>query len=121
MTPLLEPIIAAGMLAGLLSLVALTGLVSADSPTYIVLDSIRGAVFFFLPIFMAMACAKRLNASPYLAVALAATLLSSSINGVEGLSVFGIPLPAITYSSSFIPILLAVYGICAGVSEKGHP
>ena len=109
MTPLLEPIIAAGMLAGLLSLVALTGLVSADSPTYIVLDSIRGAVFFFLPIFMAMACAKRLNASPYLAVALAATLLSSSINGVEGLSVFGIPLPAITYSSSFIPILLAVW------------
>ena len=88
MTPLLEPIIAAGMLAGLLSLVSLTGLVSADSPTYIVLDSIRGAVFFFLPVFMAMACAKRLNASPYLAVALAATLLSSSINGVEGLSIF---------------------------------
>ena len=109
MTPLLEPIIAAGMLAGLLSLVSLTGLVSADSPTYIVLDSIRGAVFFFLPVFMAMACAKRLNASPYLAVALAATLLSSSINGMEGLSVFGIPLPAITYSSSFIPILLAVW------------
>lgn len=109
MTPLLEPIIAAGMLAGLLSLVSLMGLVSADSPTYIVLDSIRGAVFFFLPVFMAMACAKRLNASPYLAVALAATLLSASINGVEGLSVFGIPLPAITYSSSFIPILLAVW------------
>lgn len=109
MTPLLEPIIAAGMLAGLLSLASLLGLAPADSPTYIVLDSIRGAVFFFLPVFMAMACAKRLNASPYLAVALAATLLSSSINGVEGLSVFGIPLPAITYSSSFIPILPAVW------------
>lgn len=109
MTPLLEPIIAAGMLAGLLSLVSLTGLVSADSPTYVVLDSIRGAVFFFLPVFMAMACAKRLNASPYLAVALAATLLSSTINGVEGLSIFGIPLPTITYSSTFIPIMLAVW------------
>lgn len=109
MTPLLEPIIAAGMLAGLLSMVALTGIVSADSPTYIVLDSIRNAVFFFLPVFMAMACAKRLNASPYLAVALAGTLLSTSINGVEGLSIFGLSLPAITYSSTFIPILLAVW------------
>lgn len=109
MTPLLEPIIAAGMLAGLLSLVSLTGLVSAESPTYIVLDSIRNAVFYFLPIFMAMSCAKRLNASPYLAVALAGTLLSTSINGVEGLSIFGISLPTITYSSSFIPILLAVW------------
>lgn len=109
MTPLLEPIIAAGMLAGLMSLVALTGLISAESPTYLVLDSIRNAIFYFLPVFMAMSCASRLNASPYLAVALAATLLSTGINGVEGLSIFGISLPTITYSSSFIPILLAVW------------
>lgn len=108
MTPLLEPIIAAGMLAGLLSLFSLIGLVSADGLTYVILDSIRMAIFYFLPIFMAMSCAKRLNASPYLAVALACTLVYSSINGVEGLSIFGISLPTITYSSSFIPILLAI-------------
>lgn len=109
MTPILEPIIAAGMLAGVLSLLTLTGLISSESPTYLLLDNIRSAVFFFLPIFMAMSCAKRLNASPYLAVALAATLLSSGINGVEGLSIFGISLPATTYSNSFIPIILAVW------------
>lgn len=109
MTPLLEPIIAAGMLAGLLSLASLTGLVSAESPTYMLLDSIRNAVFYFLPIFMAMSCAKRLNANPYLAVALAATLVSTGINGVEGLSFLGFKLPTITYSGSFIPILLAVW------------
>ena len=108
MTPLLEPIIAAGMLAGLMSLVALTGLISAESPTYMVLDSIRGAIFYFLPVFMAMSCASRLNASPYLAVALAVTLLSTGIDGAEGLSFLGISLPTITYSGSFIPILLAV-------------
>ncbi len=109
MTPLLEPIIAAGMLAGLMSLVALTGLISAESPTYMVLDSIRGAIFYFLPVFMAMSCASRLNASPYLAVALAVTLLSTGIDGAEGLSFLGISLPTITYSGSFIPILLAVW------------
>ena len=109
MTPILEPIIAAGMLAGVLSLLSLTGIISAESPTYMLLDNIRSSVFFFLPIFMAMSCAKRLNASPYLAVALAATLLSTGINGVEGLSFFGITLPATTYSNSFIPIILAVW------------
>lgn len=109
MTPILEPIIAAGMLAGVLSLLTLTGIVSPESPTYLLLDNIRGAVFFFLPIFMAMSCAKRLNASPYLAVALAAALLSEGINGVEGLSIFGIQLPATTYSNSFIPIILAIW------------
>lgn len=109
MTPVLEPIIAAGMLAGVLSLVALTGFISPESPTYVVLDSIRTAIFFFLPVFMAMSSAKRLNASPYLAVALAVTLLCASINGISGLSIFGIPLPTITYSNSFIPILIATW------------
>lgn len=117
MTPILEPIIAAGMLAGVLSLLTLTGLISAESPTYMVLDNIRSAIFFFLPIFMAMSCAKRLNASPYLAVALAATLLSAGIDGVEGLSIFGISLPATTYSNSFIPIIIAVWFM--GYVQKG--
>ncbi|WP_086315408.1 PTS system, beta-glucoside-specific IIA component [Enterococcus sp. 7F3_DIV0205] len=109
MTPVIEPIIASGLLAGFLSLFSITGLISVDSPTYQLLDSIRSAVFFFLPIFIAMSCAKRLKASPYLAVALAVTLVSSSINDVSGLSIFGIQLPQIVYANSFIPIILAVW------------
>ncbi|MBO0470538.1 PTS glucose transporter subunit IIA [Enterococcus sp. DIV0242_7C1] len=109
MTPVIEPIIASGLLAGFLSLFSITGLISADSPTYQLLDSIRSSVFFFLPIFIAMSCAKRLKASPYLAVALAAVLVSSSINDVAGLSIFGIKLPQMVYANSFIPIILAVW------------
>ncbi|MGX7012962.1 beta-glucoside-specific PTS transporter subunit IIABC [Vagococcus silagei] len=109
MNPILEPIICAGLLAAFLSIISLTGLISPESPTYQILDTLRGAVFFFLPIFMAMSSAKRLGASPYLAVALAATLLSEQINGVKGLSIFGIGLPEITYANSFIPILIAVW------------
>uniref|UniRef100_UPI00325FE391 PTS transporter subunit EIIC n=1 Tax=Clostridium sp. NkU-1 TaxID=1095009 RepID=UPI00325FE391 len=97
------------MLAAFLSIVSLTGLISPESPTYQIFDALRNAVFYFLPIFMAMSCAKRLGVSPYLAVALAATILSGSINGAEGLTLFTIPLPQITYSNSFIPILLAVW------------
>ncbi|MGM0240513.1 beta-glucoside-specific PTS transporter subunit IIABC [Enterococcus sp. AZ103] len=109
MTPILEPIICAGLLAAVLSILSLTGLISPESSTYIILDTLRSAVFYFLPIFMAMSCAKRLGANPYLAVALAVTILSDSINGVSGLTMFGIPLPEITYSNSFVPILLAVW------------
>ena len=108
MTPILEPIIAAGMLAGLLSIAVLTGIISPESQTYFVLDTIRSTVFFILPILMAMSCAKRLGASPFLAVTLAGVLISGNINGIEGLSIFGINLPAITYSSTFIPIMFAV-------------
>lgn len=108
MTPILEPIICAGLLAAFLSIISLTGLISPNSPTYQIFDALRVSVFYFLPILMAMSSAKRLGASPYLAVALAATILSESINGVKGLNLFGIPLPQITYANSFIPILLAV-------------
>ncbi|EGP4917750.1 PTS beta-glucoside transporter subunit IIBCA [Enterococcus faecium] len=109
MTPILEPIICAGLLAAVLSIASLTGIISPDSSTYQIFDALRSAVFYFLPILMAMSCAKRLGASPYLAVALAATILSSSINDVKGLELFGIGLPQITYSNSFIPILLAIW------------
>lgn len=109
MSPILQPLMAAGMLAGVLSILSLTGIVSPESSTYIIIDSLRNSIFYFLPVFMAMSCAKKLNANPYLAVALAVTLLSQSINGVEGLNFFGIELPTITYSSSFFPILLAVW------------
>ncbi|MEF7406759.1 beta-glucoside-specific PTS transporter subunit IIABC [Pediococcus acidilactici] len=109
MTPILEPIICAGLLAAFLSIISLTGLISPNSPTYQIFDALRVSVFYFLPILMAMSSAKRLGASPYLAVALAATILSESINGVKGLNLFEIPLPQITYANSFIPILLAVW------------
>ena len=109
MSPILQPLMAAGMLAGVLSILSLTGIISAESSTYMIIDSLRNAIFYFLPVFMAMSCAKKLNANPYLAVALAVTLLSTGINGVEGLNLFGIPLPTITYSNSFFPIILAVW------------
>ncbi|GAB2026434.1 PTS beta-glucoside transporter subunit IIBCA [Lactovum odontotermitis] len=109
MTPILEPIICAGLLAAFLSIVSLTGIISAESSTYQILDALRSAVFYFLPVFMAMSCAKRLGVSPYLAVALAVTMLSGSINGVEHLNLFGINLPQITYANSFIPILIAIW------------
>lgn len=123
MTPILEPIICAGLLAAFLSIVSLTGIISPESPTYQIFDTLRIAVFYFLPIFMAMSCAKRLGASPYLAVALAATILSEQINGVKGLGLFGLSLPQITYANSFIPILLAIWfmGYVTKVVKKVVP
>lgn len=123
MNPILEPLMAAGILAGLLSIISLTGIISPESSTYVIFDSLRQSVFYFLPVFMAMAFSKRLHASPYLAVMLAVTLLSVNINGVENLNVLGINLPVITYSNSFFPILLGVWfmGIVTQLLERIMP
>ena len=54
MGPILVPIMSAGLLAGILSLISLTGFVSAESSTYLILDAIRQSVFFFLPVLIAI-------------------------------------------------------------------
>ncbi|HEK4787388.1 TPA: PTS glucose transporter subunit IIA [Clostridioides difficile] len=117
MTSVIEVLLAAGILASILALLNMSGILQSDSPTYQILDTLRSATFHFLPVLIAIASAKRLNVNPYIAVVLAVTLLSSSIDGVEGLSLFGINLQATTYANSFIPILL---GVCAmGIIIEG--
>lgn len=108
MGPILIPIMAAGLLAGILSLVSLTGLVSAESSTYLILDSIRQAVFFFLPVLIAISFARRLEVNEYLTVTIALTLMSDAINGAKGLDFLGLKLPETTYSNSFFPIILSI-------------
>ncbi|HGM1134146.1 TPA: beta-glucoside-specific PTS transporter subunit IIABC [Clostridioides difficile] len=123
MTSVIEVLLAAGILASILALLNMSGILQSDSPTYQILDTLRSATFHFLPVLIAIASAKRLNVNPYIAVVLAVTLLSSSIDGVEGLSLFGINLQAITYANSFIPILLGVWsmGIIIGGLKKILP
>ena len=111
MTSVIEVLLAAGILASILALLNMSGILQSDSPTYQIVDTLRSATFHFLPVLIAIASAKRLNVNPYIAVVLAVTLLSSSIDGVEGLSLFGINLQATTYANSFIPILLGVWAM----------
>ncbi|EGT5421952.1 beta-glucoside-specific PTS transporter subunit IIABC [Clostridioides difficile] len=111
MTSVIEVLLAAGILASILALLNMSGILQSDSPTYQILDTLRSATFHFLPVLIAIASAKRLNVNPYIAVVLAVTLLSSSIDGVEGLSLFGINLQDTTYANSFIPILLGVWAM----------
>jgi len=123
MSSIIVPLLMAGLLASVLTLLNMSGILPEESSTYQIFDTIRGATFHFLPILVAMSAAKRLQVNPYLAVVLAATLLSASIDGVEGLTLFGISLPSTYYANSFIPILLAVWfmGHVTRLANKAIP
>lgn len=109
MTSIIEVLIAAGMVAGFLSLLSLVGIVSEESSTYQIFETLKTSVFTFLPVFLAASSARRLNVNPYVAMVLATTVMSDNINGAEGLSLFGLNLPTIEYANTFIPILLGVW------------
>ncbi len=111
--PLLPAIAGAGLLRGLLAMFAFFGWIDTASNTYIVLTAIGDAVFYLLPVLVAMTAARKLGANQYVAVAISGVLVYPSLVTLLGsgaaVDFLGIPVTATTYSYTVIPSLLAIY------------
>lgn len=120
-TPIVPVLMASGMVGALVTILKLCGVLSETSSTYYILNAIYNAGFYFLPIFVAYTSAKKLNASPFLSMLLAAVLvhpnlvnfagLDVSTLGFDALTFLGIPVPAATYSQQVLPIILGVWAL----------
>ena len=113
-TPILPALIGAGMIRSVLMILTKFAGLATDSGTYIVINEIYNAIFSFLPIYLAYAAAVKWKANPYIAVAIALTMCSSTIQGLvlgDGLKFMGIPLSMQRqgYGSSVIPIIVTIW------------
>lgn len=112
-TPFLGAMAGAGVLKGLLALFVAVGWMQQTSGTYQIWYAAGDAFFFFLPMMLAFTAAKQLKVNQFVAVALAGALvypaLASAISSPKGLDFFGIHVVPTTYSSSVIPVLLAIW------------
>ncbi|WP_057829820.1 beta-glucoside-specific PTS transporter subunit IIABC [Liquorilactobacillus cacaonum] len=112
-TPFLGAMAGAGILKGLLALFVALNWLTTTSGAYQIWYAAGDALFNFLPIFLAFTAAKRLKVNQFVAVALAAALVYPAMVTVATKSLtlhfFGIPVIPTTYTSSVIPILLAVW------------
>ena len=114
MTPLFTAIIAGGLIKVLLVIFGptLLGLMSDTSDTYILMNALGDAPFYFLPILVAITASKKLGCNTYLAAMVSAVLLYPNIvtllDSDAPTYLFGI-IPVIhgSYSSSIIPAMLA--------------
>lgn len=116
--PILIVIIGAGVLQALRDILLMAGVIGKVSSSYILLDGLGQAVFYFLPIFLAISSAQVLGATPFLSAAVAAFLLFPNVvntfewaNSVGwNLTLFGsIPVTYAKYPSSVLPIILIVW------------
>lgn len=111
--PILAPLAGAGILQGLTIVLTTTGIVPTGNAEEAILNSISGAVFYFMPILLAFSSAKVFNASPFLAATIAGFLLHPDLMmGMElfpGSDFFNIPIQSINYANSVIPIILIVW------------
>lgn len=108
-TPL---IMGSGLLSAALILLARLG-VSEMHSTYRVLEYAANVVFYFLPVFLAYECAKRFKTSVIYSLFIAGLLLHPTFVSMvaEGasISLFGLPVTAIDYGSTLLPIILSVW------------
>lgn len=113
-TPILPAIIGAGLIKGLMSIVATFQWLDMASNEATVLSMISDAPFYFLPFLLAVSAAKKFKTSEYLSVTMAGilmypTLIEMASGGeISTLRFFGLPLQVLNYSSSVLPIILTV-------------
>lgn len=111
--PIIPAIAGAGMVRAVLSLLTVFGVITNKSQTYIVLNFFADAVFYFLPIMLAVSAANKLKTNPYIAAGLGALMLHPTWVGLvaagEPVYLFDvIPVTLASYSNSVIPILLVM-------------
>ena len=115
-TPLLGAMAAAGVLKGLLSIILSEGWMNKTETTYIILSAAADSLFYFLPILLAVTTARKFQGNIYVAASIAGALIYPTIlelytNDVET-TFFGIPVMIMKYTSSVIPIILAIWVMC---------
>lgn len=109
--PIVPILIASGFLQ---SLLAMLNYVNVDTTTYTyqVLNAIGQAGYYFLPIFLGYAAAKKLRMNPYLGALVGAVMVYPTLielGSAGGTASFlGIPVTLVSYASSITPILISM-------------
>lgn len=111
--PAIPVIAGSGMIKVLVVLLSFAGLITPESSSYIILNMIGDAVFYFLPLIVCYNAAKKMNVDIFLALAVGAILLHPTLLtlGDEGTtaSLFGIGVKIINYSSQALPAIFGVW------------
>lgn len=107
-TPTLPVLIGSGLISAVLALLTNFKILSNESSTYILLNTLANAAFNYLPVLVAFAAARRLKTNEYVAAFIMLALCSGAVSGVADLTIFGIPLTTVKYTSNIVPALLMV-------------
>lgn len=112
-SPIIWPLAGAGLLKAFLSMATQFGWLDPVSQTNIILAATADALFYFLPVFLAVTAAKRFKTNQFTSMAIAGALVYPSIVALAGqpdpVNFAGIPMVMMNYTSSVLPIIVAVW------------
>lgn len=135
-TPLIPAIAASGLIKGLLTAARIVlepyGFDLSATDTYVILSAASQVIFYFMPIFLAMTCAKAFRCNRVMAMVTGASLVYPQVDALiqnteNATTIFGLPVlknawqigasvKVFSYTESVIPIILAI--LCMAVLER---
>ncbi len=118
--PMIGPMIASGMIKGLLVVLTTTGVLTSEAGTYQILYAAADALMYFLPIMVGFTAGKVFDCNPYVTAVIGAAFvypnLVTAVAAEGGITFLGIPVANVSYSNTFLPVVLA--GFVASKIEK---
>ncbi|GEN88544.1 beta-glucoside-specific PTS transporter subunit IIABC [Oceanobacillus sojae] len=112
-TPFIPAIIGAGMIKAVLAILVLVGLLTEESQTFFILNTVADAAFFFMPVLLAYGASIKFGTSPILSMTIAGVLLHPNWAGVleagDTLHFIGVPVQLTDYAGSVLPIIITVW------------
>jgi PTS system beta-glucosides-specific IIC component len=112
-SPTLWPLAGSGLLKAFLSLLTNFNLIDTKGSTYTILYAASDALFYFLPLFLAVTAAKRFKTNQFTSMAVAGALIYPTVvalsSSTDPVTFFGLPVVMMSYASSVIPIIIAVW------------
>ncbi len=76
--PFIPAIIGAGMIKAVLAVLVLTGVLTDESQTFFILNTVADAAFFFMPVLLAYGASIKFGTNPVLSMTIAGVLLHLS-------------------------------------------
>lgn len=111
--PMIGPMIAGGILKGILVILTTAGVLSKTDGTYLVLYAAGDAILYFMPIIVGFTCGKVFHCNPYVTAVIGAAFvypdLVAAVTGESGIHFLGMPIAPASYSNTFLPIVLSAF------------
>lgn len=112
--PIVTALAGAGMLKALLVILSTYNFLATTDSTYKILSAAGNSVFYFLPLFLAISCAKAFNCNIFISLGIAASLMEPNFtslikNNGDIVNFFMFPVVLMSYSGTLIPAIISIY------------
>ena len=109
--PIIPAMCGSGIIKGILIALKTYGLIDTTSGFYVVLNAVADATFYYFPFLAAYGASKKFKVNTILAMVVAGLYVHPTIAALAktDISLFGLPIHILNYSSTIFPIIISVW------------